>query len=224
MTSSPGPRSVAGGGVSPWLCPDVSGQEGSPLRRFWGGPLPAPGPYRGAGGRRRPLGSRSTPRPPARAGFPGPFVRGHRRREHGARARSRAWRAIRGGRPGTLGARAPWPQITGARRPPARPGSPPAPWNAITGRASGPPGGGEGRGSGPRAGRPRARSHGEVRGCARASPGSPAGGPRPVRRRCGGEGAVPPDSGARGRPVLSRPLRWPPSQGRTGAGLFSNVS
>lgn len=113
-------------------------------------------------------------------------------------------RRARRGRPGTLSARAPWPQIRGARPPPGQPGSPPAPWNAITGRASRP----LGRGGvllGPRGEQSPMPSHGEIPGSVRASPSCRSGCPLPVGRLHGEKGLS--ASWAKGRPVLSGPRR-----------------
>lgn len=190
-----------------------------------GGALPGPGQRRGG---RRAHEAKAQPQrtkaPPAEPGSPVPLPRatpaGSTERGPGAALGGRS----EAGAPGTLGARAPWPQITGARPPWARPGSPPAPWNAITGRASGP----RGRG-GARRGPP-----------GRATAGAfPRGGPRlreafsRIARGGSSAGAVPLGAGAKGMPALSRPKKKavvharespPCDQGRTGDGLFSNVS
>lgn len=169
------------------------------------------------------------------AGFPDPFVWGHFRREHRARAPSGAWLAITGGRgagaPGRSARALPGHRSEAPALRRAGPGARLLPGTRSQTRPPG-PGGGQGRRTRPRGEQSPVHSHGEVQGWETASPTCPAGCPRVGSLR-GEEGRFS-GSCAKGRPVLSGPRRGcvhtlqsplrgshrVPNQGRTEDGLF----
>lgn len=182
MTSSPRASSSGLGWVPAWLCPGAS-TLGIPARKVLGS-LPGLGQGRGAGGRAGPPRVRSKgrgPEPGCPILCPRPLPAGAR-----ARARSGAWRAITGGRPGRS-ARALLAADHRRRAPPAGPGARLLPGTRSQAAPSAP-----GRGGPPLGPRGRAVA------CA-----FPRGGPGPSEgfsRRPAGE------KGARGQRAV---LRWP---------------